>query len=1045
MDEAQLWQLHRQGRDGDLLTQAENRMPESVQDKNLCEFLGELFAGAGQIERAVAWYRQADTPAARQALPLLLLRAGELEEARRLLDAAQEHGAEWQEANYLLFLSEGPDPIRQIEVLEELLEEQYVEPYMTECAALYYLNERELKGRRMAKKQLSLFPGGKWEELAQMLLERGADCAGEVLAQIEKRRPIHPSGERSGVAPASTAPMPAPASTPPAPPSDAGPVLPEPVEACFQDVVGMEQARGALCELYAAVQNQAARASYELRVHTHCHLLIRGGTGSGKSLLAQRIAALLCRLSLSGQPDACVLDGPQLGDYLNDNGNGLEQALAQCKNRTVIIDGLSALFQDNGGSPVSPASVLHAVLKRHRDRVNFILLGSPKDMDHLLTLEPTLKGMFLYDISLKPYSPQELTRIAQVLARQKGHTLSADALSALENRLEQEYRSPVFQGGNSVDAILERAGKRLAQRLAQTGTVSKGTLMRLEPEDLDDTREGKSLEELLAELDSLTGLASVKEQVHRLSALAQTNQEAQRLGLPSAGFGTLHMVFTGNAGTGKTTVARIVGGIYRALGILPQGDKLVECVRGDLVGQYQGHTAPKVQAKVAEAMGGVLFIDEAYSLCGSGNDSFGQEAVDTLVSEIENHRADLMVILAGYSEDMDKFLDKNQGLASRFPNRMEFTDYSQSEMEQIFLGMLSGSGKRLEEGAGPLLSKYIAENRGKKGFGNARGIRNLKDKLMEAQSLRLAGRLDRGLTAEDFATVTKEDLSGLIQSGEKEQSLEDQLDRLRSLTGLSSVKEQVERKVYMVLAQKRMKEQNLGQDMDFGTLHMAFLGNAGTGKTTVARIIAGIYNTLGLLPDGSTFIECTRADLVGQYQGHTAEKVKEVVKRALGGVLFIDEAYSLCRDRSDSFGQEAVDTLIAEMENHRRELMVIVAGYSEDMARFFETNQGMESRIPTRLYFEDYTTQELFDIFQNNMKRKGLSLPEEAARLARQWIDRESREPAFGNARGVRNITEKIMERHDARIGSRISRGETPSREEYLTILPQDVEEGKRE
>jgi SpoVK/Ycf46/Vps4 family AAA+-type ATPase len=295
------------------------------------------------------------------------------------------------------------------------------------------------------------------------------------------------------------------------------------------------------------------------------------------------------------------------------------------------------------------------------------------------------------------------------------------------------------------------------------------------------------------------------------------------------------------------------------------------------------------------------------------------------------------------------------------------------------------------------------------------------------------------LSAEDFTTITADDLNSLVTEADKGKSLDDWMAELNALTGLASVKEQVQRKVNTVLAQQKMKEAGIGKSFDPGTLHMVFRGNAGTGKTTVARILAGIYNTLGLLPDGDTFIECGRSDLVGEYQGHTAKKVKDVINRSLGGVLFIDEAYALCRDANDTFGREAVDALIADMENHRKELMVILAGYSSDMDAFFEHNQGMASRVPTSLTFEDYTLDELFQIFQNIIKGKGFVLSEEAAPMARDLIARESMKHNFGNARGVRNIAERITESHTAAIGERIARGEELQESDYLTILPADI------
>lgn len=939
-------------------------------------------------------------------------------------EPGQVHDIDWHEKNYRDLLREGADDAQRLDALEALLEEQYIERYMTEFAALALRNGRERDARRILKKQMFLYSGGPWEELGQRLMEEGEAAAEEALAQLKDGDMPEADGAEETVE-ETARPVPS-------------------LERVFQGIVGMGQARAALESFWADVDYQSARAGYELKTRRRYHFFVGGDPGTGKTMLSQRIGQLLFELGVASQAEPCVLESYRLAELLGTNGAGLEEALDQCEERNVVIDGISALFDsDNAGT--NRTFLLRTILERYADKVNFFLLGSRRDIQRLLAAEPTLSGWVLYRIELPAYSPEELVEIAAAIAREQGYLLSASARQVLAERMEAECRAPAFQGGKSLEAMVNRASLRLAYRVAETGAGGKGALMRIEPQDLDDSQDGPDLDQLLAQLDALTGLSSVKAQVHKLTALARTNREAKRLGLSSAGFGTLHMVFTGNAGTGKTTVARIIGGIYQALGVLPNGERLVECTRADLVAGYVGQTAPKVKAKVEEAMGGVLFIDEAYSLCAD-NDSFGQEAVDTLVAEVENHRNELMVILAGYSEDMDKFLNRNQGLSSRFPNRMEFEDYTQAEMEEIFRGMLSGADKTLAEGCDALLRAYIEANRTKQGFGNARGIRNLRDELIAAQSLRLSAQLETGaqLTQEDFATITAEDFADLGADAKGQKTLEDWLAELDALTGLASVKEQVHRMVNTVIGQQKMREAGLseGAAAGGGTMHMAFRGNAGTGKTTVARIIAGIYSVLGLLPDGDIFIELEnpRAELIAPYVGQTAPKVKEVIQRAMGGVLFIDEAYSLCRDANDSFGREAVDALIAGMENHRKELMVIVAGYSEDLDRFFTFNQGMTSRVPTKLTFEDYTLDELTQIFQGMMKAKGFAPSDEVTAKARELIDEERQKPGFGNARGVRNIVERTAQCHIANLGERTGRGETLEREDYLTILPEELQ-----
>ena len=267
----------------------------------------------------------------------------------------------------------------------------------------------------------------------------------------------------------------------------------------------------------------------------------------------------------------------------------------------------------------------------------------------------------------------------------------------------------------------------------------------------------------MRELYSLTGLQSVKEEVNSIVSTVKINIEYQRRGKSARGFGTLHMIFKGNAGTGKTTVARIIGNIYRELGVLRSG-QLVECGRSDLVAGYAGQTAIKTREKVKEALGGVLFIDEAYSLAG---DQFGREAIDALVADIENYRSELMVIIAGYSADMDRFLSENQGLASRFPNEVIFEDYTLEEMLSIMHGTIRSYGLCLSESLDPIASELIEQYSGASDFGNARGVRNLCDKLRRVQNTRLAnsGMDLESIPSEVLEAITAEDIRALMQNG----------------------------------------------------------------------------------------------------------------------------------------------------------------------------------------------------------------------------------------------------------------------------------------
>jgi SpoVK/Ycf46/Vps4 family AAA+-type ATPase len=265
------------------------------------------------------------------------------------------------------------------------------------------------------------------------------------------------------------------------------------------------------------------------------------------------------------------------------------------------------------------------------------------------------------------------------------------------------------------------------------------------------------VEELLAELDELTGLAKVKREVHRQVAVLRVEKLRTEAGLKSPTI-TRHLVFTGNPGTGKTTVARLVSGIYKALGLLSKG-QLVEVDRSELVAGYLGQTATKTAEVVASAAGGVLFIDEAYSLTAGelGADQYGREAVDTLVKEMEDRRDDLVVIVAGYPEPMEDFIAANPGLASRFRTTIAFDDYSEEELTDILTGLAEAADYELTPNALDQFKVILASTRRDRSFGNGRFARN----MLEAAIGRHAWRL-RDVTApstEQLRQILAEDLT----------------------------------------------------------------------------------------------------------------------------------------------------------------------------------------------------------------------------------------------------------------------------------------------
>jgi len=266
----------------------------------------------------------------------------------------------------------------------------------------------------------------------------------------------------------------------------------------------------------------------------------------------------------------------------------------------------------------------------------------------------------------------------------------------------------------------------------------------------------EKIEDLKAELDSYIGLAEIKKEVNNLINMATVFKRRQEAELPTTDF-SLHMVFTGNPGTGKTMIARLMARIYRSLGILSKG-QLVEVDRSGLVAGYVGQTAIKTQQQIQKALGGVLFIDEAYALNGKSENDFGQEAIDTILKAMEDHRDDLVVIVAGYDELMDKFIHSNPGLESRFNRYLHFDDYTTDEMVDIFKLQCKKGSYQLAEGAEEEIREFIDEANDAGGitFGNARGVRNIFEQILTEQANRLAAMDD--FTKDDLMTIKQDDV-----------------------------------------------------------------------------------------------------------------------------------------------------------------------------------------------------------------------------------------------------------------------------------------------
>ena len=549
--------------------------------------------------------------------------------------------------------------------------------------------------------------------------------------------------------------------------------------------------------------------------------------------------------------------------------------------------------------------------------------------------------------------------------------------------------------------------KELSAKLQKIDTFNKEELykqfhIKEDKKGLEKLRELKGLDYLADEIKRVVKYANSKKVI-----VSEPNINEVKRMLPQTMWHknvvNLHISLTGNPGTGKSTVAKIIAEVFKENGVLEVGH-IVEAKEADLIAGYVGQTAINTQEKINQAIGGVLFIDEAYKLLSS---DFGKEAINTIVEAMTAREGEFSVVIAGYPKEIDDFLNSNPGLTRRFANKIHLKDYEPEILIEIFKSKMFRDGYSFNQELSDIFPNFIQnwfDARDEKNFGNAGDVLNLFNTMA------------RNANYDDRREFCFADIPNTFKVHLKKQSddvMADALAKLDDIVGLESVKENIKR----IIASIKMSKLRGGENQVLAG-HYIFKGNPGTGKTTVARIFGEILKELKVLKKGQ-FEEATREDLVQGYVGQTAIKTKEKLEAAMGGVLFIDEAYSLSEGGENDFGKEAINTIVPFMENNIANFTLIVAGYSEDMDKFLDANTGLKSRFTNTIIFEDYTNQEMLRIFKTFTKKDGYSLGngvEEKLINIFQNIRENSKH--FGNGRDARKVFNTAKSNLDMRLNA---------------------------
>ncbi|MCR5622995.1 MAG: AAA family ATPase [Treponema sp.] len=796
------------------------------------------------------------------------------------------------------------------------------------------------------------------------------------------------------------------------------------------DYAGLDEIRSKLQKFISLMNMQKIQRQHGLVLEESTTVFVfQGESGTGKTLVAN---SFIKDLKLSGCLPSTRIIKTDLKKFMKEYPS--EEKISAWLRSENPLPGV--IFIDDIQNVIDS---FHEVLKgltADSRPVVCILAGTKEPIARFIKDHPE-DAKLVTDFYNFPRSEEEL--LAEILRRKlvasnmKFDQQVEDNLvpCVSEARMHPDCK---FQNAWLVEKeIFQKISSNMSSRIQKMPNPAGDDFITVKLEDLAVKNRKLTTEEVLEKLDEMIGLDDVKKAVKQIGNLIQMNKEREKQGIKSK-ITPIHIVFTGNPGTGKTTVARLLGQLFNSLGLLPTA-KFVETDRSGMVAPYVGQTAPLVNKRCDEAMGGILFIDEAYNIVEGGG-SFGQESVAALLKRMEDDRGKFVVIAAGYKNEMDDFIKANPGLQSRFTHFIHLPDYNPDELYRLFVLYANSAKYTVEENAVPVIKNYIKElydNKGKE-FANGRTIRNFFDETCRKTASRVSLLPEEQRTVETMTTITLADLP----VAKAPESVDEVLAELDDMIGMEEVKVKV-RELAETIMMNKERERKLGTKEKAPAIHIVFTGNPGTGKTTVARILGKLFHVMGLLPTARV-VETDRSGMVAPYLGQTAPLVNKRCDEAMGGILFIDEAYSIA-EGVGGYGQEAIAALLKRMEDDRGKFVVIAAGYQFEMQDFLSANPGFESRFTHKIHLKDYNPDELMQLFELYAQKGNCNLTAQARDRAKSVIQNiyDTKDFTFANGRTIRNLYDESIRHMNSRIAKLPEEERTP--EVLTTMLDTDIVE----